>query len=657
MFGRSVWLYVVLAGMCIGFLAASPVLSDAQRMKTAYIRMNAASHEEFAATIRFAENYGAVFRHSVYPYAAMGGILEGSELSLAALPAVKGVFSGAIHREDMIGMSPRELHVAKAYNSVYFRMASTRSDSDFTADEIKRSEEAIPIDPGPLKIPEEYLSEISGIAYEADAAVLAPPPTSEFLLGHVAVGVIMPESDGVGTHDWSNSEEEKMVEEVISAMDYWARNAPGNNLYFTYEFNYRVSVKLEPLDRGGWMIEEKWAGQSLKSLGFEGRNHFDQSYRYISQMRNSYDADWGFIIFLLHGKDGQSFGSFLAYSYLGGPFNVNVSSNGALGPENLDRVIAHETGHTFYTLDEYSVSPDDCSARSGYLDVENANKIDGGSTCKLSIPCIMRGADPLVGIEHLPPCVYTKGQVGWWDEDEDGIPDVLDTDPAVESFALDLEETGDVFAGDALYSSRAVFRGTARSVPLPNMNMRSEASPRHITIEPVSAEYRLDGGAWTSCEADDDKFDGPEEAFIFVLPGLSPWSWHTVDVRSVTKHGNVTPDSLVGSIEFLSVPAPGDDAIVHLTSSNPVRPPVAITFAPRHSSGKSGMFVPVQLAVYDAMGRRITTLASGDYETGRYYSARWDGYDSSGERMPAGIYLIGMNSDGRMTADKVLVIP
>jgi hypothetical protein len=662
MHDRSTRCTLVLALACLVSGAAAADEggpASAPGMKTAYIRISAASHEQFAKTIRFAGNLGAVLRHRVYPSAAMGLIPVEARHSIAAVEGVREVFLGRIPDEAVTALPAHERNLAKAYNDIYFQGYGL-SDGTFTEEEISRAEGGVAIDPGPLEIPEEYLRELSeaqGAAGAAGAVPTVRPPTSEFMLGHVAIGVIMPESDGVGTHDWTDSEEEAVVEEVLSAMNFWAEYAPGNELFFSYEIDYRVPVKIEPLERGGWTIEDKWAGMSLSQLGFEGRNYFGQAYSYIDALRTRYDSDWGFLMFILHGFENQSLGSMLAYSYLGGPFNVNVSSNGSLGTENLDRVIAHETGHTFYTLDEYEASPHDCSARSGYLDVENANKIFGGSACKLSLPCIMRGADASVGIDDLPPCTYTRGQVGWWDSDDDGIPDVLDLEPAVESLAVDLEESGAVMQGDTLYSTVAVLKGIVASVPLVNMNTFSEVSPRDVTTEPVEAQYRVDGGEWASCDPEDGRFDDPVESFEFVTPELAPWSRHTVEVRGVTAHGNVTPDSLTTSLEIFVVPSQGGRAAVRLTSSNPTRPPVAITFSPSHPSGRAGISVPVTVVVCDAMGRLIATVERGDFETGKIYTTSWDGRDSDGRPVPAGVYMIGMRNPGDVAADKVLVIP
>jgi len=623
--------------------------------RIAYVRMDSTiGREAFAEAVRLAGRDGASLRHRVYPYAAMGEVPSGSEVRIAGIEGVKDVFVGVLARGDLRDFGERELDVADAYNAVYFGVGD-RSDRGAPQEGAPGGlSEPIRIDPGPLRIPDEHMEKLSRAAGLEAAA--GRPATSEFFLGDVAVGVIMPESDGVGSQDWSREEEKRVVRQVIEAMDYWAEHAPEHDLCFTYEMNYRVPVGVEPLDRGGWTIQDMWVGQSLTALGYSGDDYFGQAYAYVEDMRSTYGTDWGFIVFVLHGREGQDFGNFLAYAYLGGPFNVSISSNGGLGPERLDRVIAHETGHIFYTLDEYRASPHDCSARSGYLNVENANKVDGGSGCKLSVPCVMRGADASYGLDDLPPCEYTRGQVGWWDTDEDGIPDVLDVDPAIEELELDEKRTASVFSGDTLYSGTGVFSGEVVAVPLANANPFSDVTPRDVTIEPVRAEFRIDGGVWTPCEPDDGEFDSPRERFHFTVAGLAPWQRHAVEVRGVTLHGNTTPPEEVASLGFVSVPAPGGRVLLRVAGSSPARPPVKVVFStPIPTDGTRTS--PVDVSVYDPMGRLVATLASGDFPAGRYNAATWNGLDGNGRRAPAGVYLVALRSAGGVATQKIVIVP
>jgi hypothetical protein len=624
-------------------------------MNAAYVRLEASSHEEFNAAIKFIENHGAVLRHRIYPHAAMGEIPEGAELILGAAPAMRDIFVGEVTSDKMTSLSKYEKWLAKAYNNVYF--PSGKEGPSSSAGVTAVPVDPVPIDPEPLLVPRESMDKVKAMA----AARGVPPPmfpaTSEFLLGHIAVGVILTESKpGFGSQNWVSLEEGIATEEIISAMDWWARHSPNQELRFSYEIHYRVPVNTEPMDRGGEEIEAIWAGDSFSYLGYSEGDHFEQGFSYIFDMRDRYNADWGFSIFILHGNPGQMFDGFFAYAYLGGPFNVNVYSNGSLGPGKLDRVVAHESGHTFYTLDEYPNNYATCSSRSGYLNAENSNQQRGGSGCKLNIPCVMRGASQPDSFDDLEPCYYTQGQVGWWDTDEDGIPDILDTDPIVNSIVPDTAGVGPVLVGDTLRTLTPSFKGTVEAVPIKNKNPFSMANAYDFTVEPVRAEYRVDRGPWLPCQPYDGSFDDPVEVYRFTLDEVSPWEYHTVEVRAVTAHGNATPDLLVASGRWFIGPEPTDPP-AWLVSSNPSSLPVSITFSPSHPSGQMGLAVPVEVAIYDVMGRKIAALETGDYLTGVLYDLEWDGSDANGERMPAGVYFIGISSQGRLRADKVILIP
>lgn len=649
MLKRPVGLCLAVAALLFMALPASPGYS--QEMEQIYLQMNSVSYEQFASSMNKLEDLGAVIRHRIYPLAAIGRIESGSEYLIGSVPGVRQLFVGKIESTQISGMKGREVFLAKAYNNIFFSpMSPPRSDDLSGAG-------TGPIDMGPRSIPQEYIDQMK----EAwSGAPGAPPPfpeaSSEFMLGHITVAAILPESDpGAGSHDWTAEEEEKATEELISAMDWWARHSPNQELRFSYELNYAVSIQVEPMEDGQDAIERIWAAQSLASLGYTSGNHFAQSYEYVNDIRQRYGADWGFIVFILHGSHGQQFDSgALAYAYLGGPFNVNVYSNGNLGPGSLDRVIAHESGHTFYTLDEYPLAPVSCTSRSGYLNAENANKEQGGSGCKSSVPCVMRGGSQPTPFDILEPCYYTQGQVGWWDSDGDGIPDVLDTAPEVNWLALgDAGEDGGA-AVDTVFSDEATFRGSVSSLPLPNKNPLSMFQDADFTVEPVSAEYRVNGGAWTPCRPSDGRFDGANERFEFTLSGLAPWHTYTVDVRAVTAHGNTTPD---GRLETISIVSAQEPPFIEITTSNPSSLPVEINFSPYSSSKTAGMRVRVEIAVYDVMGRKLSALEDGDFAVGAFYETSWNGTDSNGTIVPAGVYFVAMKSQGRVTANKLMIIP
>ena len=64
---------------------------------------------------------------------------------------------------------------------------------------------------------------------------------------------------------------------------------------------------------------------------------------------------------------------------------------------------------------------------------------------------------------------------------------------------------------------------------------------------------------------------------------------------------------------------------------NPFNPQTTIRF----ELAEAG---PVTLAVFDAQGRRVATLARGFYAAGEH-AAAWDGRDATGRPVGSGVYL------------------
>ncbi|HOX27093.1 MAG TPA: FG-GAP-like repeat-containing protein [Candidatus Krumholzibacteria bacterium] len=63
----------------------------------------------------------------------------------------------------------------------------------------------------------------------------------------------------------------------------------------------------------------------------------------------------------------------------------------------------------------------------------------------------------------------------------------------------------------------------------------------------------------------------------------------------------------------------------------------------------------VRLAVYDIAGRQVALLADAPQGSGRH-SARWDGRDGSGRAVPAGVYLVRLESAGAVTSRKLVIV-
>jgi len=66
-------------------------------------------------------------------------------------------------------------------------------------------------------------------------------------------------------------------------------------------------------------------------------------------------------------------------------------------------------------------------------------------------------------------------------------------------------------------------------------------------------------------------------------------------------------------------------------------------------------FGPLDVTIYDILGKRIRTLANGNHSPG-IYEVMWDGTDSAGAPVPGGMYLCRMNARNFIRHKKVLLM-
>jgi hypothetical protein len=177
---------------------------------------------------------------------------------------------------------------------------------------------------------------------------------------------------------------------------------------------------------------------------------------------------------------------------------------------------------------------------SGYLAIQNRNSMNRDYTCDpYHVPCTMDAPSPGV-------CKYTLGQMGSWDGDEDGIPDVLDTHPFVYADSL----------GDTIETVQPTIRGIAAEIPVPNEafgagtgaaklagTMGSRPNITFNSIEHVI--YRID----EMTNGDDEPLwlyadpvggwggDSTRVSFSFVPDSLTG-GLHTIRIRGVNTVGN-----------------------------------------------------------------------------------------------------------------------
>jgi hypothetical protein len=491
---------------------------------------------------------------------------------------------------------------------------------------------------------------INDVLVPDDHSLLMKPPgarffdSSEFMLGTVTLGVVMAESDGSidpETEDWTQTEKDNVTSEIINGLNWYANKANWRPLTFYAVFVYDVPTGYEPIKRPGPSRDETWVLDCLAYLGNA------TSLNYVNKIRDSLETDWGVVTYIADSSNDAdnmfSNGTF-AYAYLGGPNFIMTYGNDGWGIGNMDAVMAHELGHSFFALDEYSGGGEGCTARSGYLWYENQNSCVpsgcGGCASNSSF-CIMRS----VGLGVAQVCTYTKGQIGWIDSDGDGICDINDTYPETELYT---------YAPDPCSSFTPTYAGSSYVGYLPNLNERS-LKQRDITLNRIEkVEYRVDGGAWQEATPNDGAWDGGKEGYHFTTEPLSA-DTHIIEARAVHTLGN--SDTTFAADTLTIDPGSGIDAgvtngLVFVDASpNPFDARVEVRY---NIPGEYGTGVAVSMRVYDVRGREVASLMECVRSPGPGRLS-WDATFADGRLAPSGIYFIDLMAGNEKVVRKLVV--
>jgi hypothetical protein len=495
-----------------------------------------------------------------FPYQAF--ILEAPERVLQQLsghPAVAAIFTEAVELSTVDSFGPDARHLAGVWNNVIAPQAAT-SDMNLLAEEHPAEQNDAFRAPDLLATSELSLAAQSSVTpgyYQ----------TSDYMAGSVAVGIILVESSGAVDHsseNWTEDEKQLVFSEVVTALNWWAQLEPRAKLHFVYDnhLSKPLLTSVEPISRP-YIDERYWIADAMAALGYQASSYFERVRAYNNTLRAAYQTDWAFTIFVVDSsadQDNRFSDGYFAYAYLGGPFMVMTSENNGYGPHNLKAVAAHEIGHIFHALDQYSSAFQPCTRRAGYLNVENQNSQYG--SCTSSMRSIMRGQTSPYFAKAIDP--YAAGQIGWRDSDGDSILDPLDTRLPVTIDSL-------IQSGSNLTIS-----GMAEIVPYPSPGFAS------VTINKLTAvKYRLDLTEWQPALAADGVFDSTAEAYQFQTVVTSPGR-HKLEVAAVDSAGNV---SELYATEIIHVFDPVDGGLN--TELNKLGEPFSINQSPVTLSGVS----------------------------------------------------------------------
>jgi hypothetical protein len=364
---------------------------------------------------------------------------------------------------------------------------------------------------------------------------------SEFLIGSVLINVIFPESDG-GGENWTDQEIGNALSGINLALADYQEKARfvGLSFILNYRNFQRVPVRVEPIESNSGSDYE-WIGEALGNLGYRGENIWSSAHWLNTHARDSLKTDWVFTAFVVDMSDHYTENppspdpgcwggaGYVAYAYLGGPFLVVPFPACRYGDGlGFGQVFIHEMSHIFWALDEYvsrgSSGPTGtpCSARSGYLAVENRNTLF--DSCQTTVPCIMKSGRKS---SPLPICEYTMGQVGLADEEGDSSPDIYQHAPA----AVVEFERRPGFSQDTLFIDDELYLSvTMQSRALPNRNPQQEGYRIDYAPPLMSGEYAIPDKPFERFMPLDGAWGGSEEKKLFTITGLPPGS-DTITVR------------------------------------------------------------------------------------------------------------------------------
>ncbi len=87
---------------------------------------------------------------------------------------------------------------------------------------------------------------------------------------------------------------------------------------------------------------------------------------YVRSIRANLATKWAYVAFFTKYPIPH-------FAYASKPRLVMHYANDGWGPDNIDRVFTHETGHIFGCPDEYAASNCSCDTKAGYLREVNGN--------------------------------------------------------------------------------------------------------------------------------------------------------------------------------------------------------------------------------------------------------------------------------------------
>jgi hypothetical protein len=516
----------------------------------ALVVLSTSDRAEMDKIISALENLDGCALHIFPPGAFIGFIPPLSQANILELPGVETIYGSSVDLATL-SQKPSEVQTAAYVWNHNF------------------------VNPQPAQLPGPNARPLTGdqltvepdlLPLQSDEYPLSPGfnQVSEFMVGKVAVGIIIPESNGAidpSTENWSTSRMNNVVAEIQAAMSWWNTQNPNGNLSFVYDIHYQVPTSYEPINRPS-NNDSLWVAETLTALGYPGSYWYTQVFQYLNAIRSMNHTDWAVVAYVVdswNDWDGKFTNGYFGYTY--GSLIVMTYDNDGWGISNMDSVMAHEFAHNFGAGDEYCSPGYACcwgGGQYGYLGIPNSN-CEAGCDHNFNGVCDGNDSTPESNCQNCPNCVQvnclmrnggvengldlpSKQQVGIRDSDSDNILDPADTIPGI---------TLNEYLPDPTSDTTPTWMGYTHDIPW------DSPARTDVTINFIkNVSFRIDGGTWLPCSADDGAFDETEEGYSCTTPALADGS-HTIEVRAINRVNN-SSDIVTDTLTIATSNPPGN---------------------------------------------------------------------------------------------------
>lgn len=252
----------------------------------------------------------------------------------------------------------------------------------------------------PPKHPEDDDEEGPGGTVRSSIQRSTGTQTSLYMTGTIAVGVIIVSGTQSGLV-FSETEQQKVIQEVQEGLDFLANAEPRAKISFVYDIHL-LSVSAAPGATTDYeSAEGPWRNAALQSMGYSATRQ--GSIDYVRNLQQSKGTNWAYVAYFTKYPLRH-------FAYAVSEKTVMHYDNDGWGADSINRVFAHETCHIFGAADEYGSCS--CGGSHGYLGIANNN-------CR---NCSGTQESCLMDANVLQLCQWSRGQIGW---DESLFPGIF----------------------------------------------------------------------------------------------------------------------------------------------------------------------------------------------------------------------------------------